>query len=166
MGNANEVVRGRADGQNQSAERGSGGAAQEMALLASGGAARRPEAERRAAQAAAREAAEQARIECAEHLTRDFARVRARFGMDLALAPRSLDAAWTTDVIAEEDEAEFVDTLADCVGAGLPLESALTSWDTGTLVADDGDEDDELAPPSMLAIARGSRRTGRRVYVR
>jgi len=162
MGNANEVVRGRADGQNRLAERGEGRAAQEVGLLA----ARRPEAERKAAQAAAREAAEQARIECAEHLTRDFAKVRARFGIDLALAPRSLDAAWTTDVIAEEDEAEFVDTLADCVGAGLPLESALTSWDTGTLVADDTDEDDDLAPPSMLAIARASRRTGRRVYVR
>jgi hypothetical protein len=170
MGNANEVVRGRADEQNGLAERGGGRVAhdQEISGEAASGAARRPEreAERRAAQAAAREAAEQARIECAEHLTRDFARVRARFGIDVALAPRSLDAAWTTDVMAEGDEAEFVDTLADCVGAGLPLESALTSWDTGTLVADDADDDDDLAPPLMLAIARDGRRTGRRVYVR
>ena len=160
MRNANEVVRGRADEQNRLAERGAGRQSEEAAKEAA------KLAERRAGHEAAHDAAEEARIECAEHLTRDFARVRARFGMDPALAPRSLDAAWTTDVIAEEDEAEFVDTLADCVGAGLPLESALTSWDTGTLVADDGDEDDELAPPSMLAIARGSRRTGRRVYVR
>jgi len=170
MGNANEVVRGRADEQDRLAERGAGQAADEATghEVARQEAARksRREAEREAERRAAQEAAEEARIECAEHLTRDFARVRARFGMDLALASRSLDAAWTTDVIAEEDEAEFVDTLADCVGAGLPLESALTSWDTGTLVADDADEDDERAPPLLLAIARASRRTGRRVYVR
>jgi len=160
MGNANEVVRGRADEQNRLAERGAGQVVKETAREAA------KQAERKAEQEAAREAAEEARIECAEHLTRDFARVRARFGMDLALAPRSLDAAWSTDVIVEEDEAEFVDTLADCVGAGLPLDSALTSWDTGTLVADDADEDDDLAPPQMLSIGRDSRRTGRRVYVR
>jgi hypothetical protein len=147
MGNANEVVRGRADEQNRLAERGAGRQGQEAAKEAA------KLAERKAGHHAAHEAAEEARIQCAEHLTRDFARVRARFGMDPALAPRSL-------------EAEFVDTLADCVGAGLPLESALTSWDTGTLVADDADDDDDLAPPLMVAIARASRRTGRRVYVR
>lgn len=154
MGNANEVVRGRADKQHRLA--GAGGDAKESAK----------DAAKQASKAAEREAAEEARIQCAEHLTRDFARVRARFGMDHALAARSLDAAWSTDVIVEEDEAEFVDTLADCVGAGLPLESALTSWDTGTLVAEDSDEDDDLAPPLMLAIAHATRRPRRRVYVR
>jgi len=145
MGNTNEVVRGRADKQ----ERGT----------ASGVA-------KEAAKQAAQEEAVEARIACAEHLSRDFARVRARFGMDHALARRTLDAAWTTDVIAEEDEAEFVDTLADCMGAGLSLESALTSWDTGTLAADDGEDEDDLTPPLVLAIARARARTGRRVYVR
>jgi len=160
MGNANEVVRGRADKQDRLAEH---GAAKEAGKEAGKVATR--EAGTEAARNAERETAEEARIACAEHLTRDFARVRARFGMDHALAHRSLDAAWTTDVIEEEDEAEFVDTLADCMGAGLSLETALTSWDTGTLAADDADEDDELAPPLVLAIARATR-TGRRVYVR
>lgn len=150
MGNANEVVRGRADKHDRLAE---AGGAEAVRL-------------KEAARAAAREAAEEARIQCAEHLTRDFARVRARFGMDHALAPRSLDAAWATDAIIEEDEAEFVDTLADCVGAGLPLECALTSWDTGTLVAEDADEDDDLVPTLILSIGRATNRTGRRVYVR
>ena len=152
MGNANETVRGRADKQDRLAEHGAATVATK-------------EAAKEAARIAEREAAEEARIACAEHLSRDFARVRARFGMDHALARQSLDAAWTTDVIAEEDEAEFVDTLADCMGAGLSLETALTSWDTGTLAADESDDDDELAPPLVLAIARAGR-TGRRVYVR
>lgn len=150
MGNANDVVRGRADKQDRLA--GAEGEAKQAA--------------KEAAKAAEREADQEARIQCAEHLTRDFARVRARFGMDPALAPRSLDAAWATEVIVEEDEAEFVDTLADCVGVGLPLESALTSWDTGTLVADEADEDDDLPPTLILTIGRATSRTGRRVYVR
>lgn len=154
MGNANEVVRGRADDQHRLA--GAGGDAKVSAK----------DAAKQASKAAEREAAEDARIQCAEHLTRDFARVRARFGMDPTLAARSLDAAWTTDVIVEEDEAEFVDTLADCVGAGLPLESALTSWDTGTLVVEDADEDDDPTPLLTLALASATRRTGRRLYIR
>ncbi|HEY4186436.1 MAG TPA: hypothetical protein VGP07_15275 [Polyangia bacterium] len=112
------------------------------------------------------EAAHDAAIACAEHLTRDFARVRARLGMDPVLAPRSLAAAWTTDVM-EEDEAEFVDAVADCMGAGLSLESALTGWDIGTLVVDDEDssEDDATAPPLVIAV-RQPPRGNRRVYVR
>ncbi|MES1205286.1 MAG: hypothetical protein ABUS79_05055 [Pseudomonadota bacterium] len=71
--------------------------------------------------------------EAVEHLSRDLARVRAKFGVDPALAPRSLDAAWMTETAVEEDEAEFVDTVADCLGAGLSLDDALTCWDTGGL---------------------------------
>lgn len=140
MGNANEAVRGRSEKPGRLGERA------------------------RAAQEAAQEAA----IDCAEHLSRDFARVRARFGMDHALAQRSLAAAWTTNVIQEEDEAEFVDTLADCVGAGLSLDSALTSWDIGTLAADDDDEDadDELAARPLVMVMPPPPRGGRRVYVR
>ena len=113
------------------------------------------------------EAAHDAAIACAEHLARDFARVRARLGMDPVLAPRSLAAAWTTDVM-EEDEAEFVDAVADCMGAGLSLESALTGWDIGTLVVDDEEdssEDDATAPPLVIAV-RQPPRGNRRVYVR
>jgi hypothetical protein len=116
------------------------------------------------------EAAEDAAIECAEHLSRDFARVRARIGLDPVLAGRSLSAAWTTDVM-EEDEAEFVDAVADCLGVGLSLESALTSWDTGTMLADDNDDsveadDDAPAPRLAIAIAQRSAPGSRRVYVR
>jgi hypothetical protein len=115
------------------------------------------------------EAAQDAAIECAEHLSRDFARVRAKIAVDPVLAGRSLAAAWTTDVM-EEDEAEFVDAVADCMGAGLSLESALTGWDTGTLLADDADDvaddDETTAPRLVVAIAQRSASGLRRVYVR
>ncbi len=116
------------------------------------------------------EAAEEAASECAEHLTRDFAKVRARAAVDPVLAGRSLSAAWTTDVM-EEDEAEFVDAVADCMGAGLSLESALSSWDTGAMVADDDDdpggwEDEAAVPTPMVVMAQRSPRGARRVYVR
>ena len=75
-----------------------------------------------------------------EHLTRDLARVRAKFGVDPALAGRSLAAAWRSETALEEDEAEFVDTVADCLGAGLSLDDALNCWDTGDLVYTAADE--------------------------
>lgn len=165
MGNANEVVRGYADEQDRLAAWGaSQKAGQEAATTAAAEAAK--EAAKSASKSAEREAAEEARIECAEHLSRDFARVRARFGMDPALAQRSLDAAWTTDVIAEEDESEFVDTLADCVGVGLSLDSALTSWDMGTLAADETEEDEDPSPPLLMIASATKLRSGRRLYIR
>ena len=71
----------------------------------------------------------------------------------------------------EEDEAEFVDAVADCMGAGLSLESALSSWDTGAMVADDDDdpggwEDEAAVPTPMVVMAQRSPRGARRVYVR
>ncbi|HEY8926395.1 MAG TPA: hypothetical protein VIU64_18565 [Polyangia bacterium] len=91
----------------------------------------------------------------AEHLQQDFAKVRAKVAIDPVLASRSFSAAWTTDVMEDEDEAEFVDAVADCLGAGFSLESALTGWDNGTLAADgseeaslfdESDRDDEATP--------------------
>jgi hypothetical protein len=82
-----------------------------------------------------------------EHLTRDLARVRAKFGMDPPPGSPSLTKAWMSDAPVEEDEAEFVDTLADCLGAGLSLQDALTCWETGDLASDDSQTapaDDEL----------------------
>ena len=76
----------------------------------------------------------------AEHLTRDLARVRAKFGLDPVLAGRSLATAWRSETALEEDEAEFVDTVADCLGAGLSLDDALNCWDTGDLVYTAADE--------------------------
>jgi|GEM_PF-5963333 len=107
----------------------------------------------------------------AEHLSRDFARVRARLAVDPAFAGRSLAAAWTTDVM-EEDEAEFVDTVADCMGAGLSLETALTGWDLGALatepIQDTVAADEEDPSESYVSIALGHQQApgARRVFVR
>lgn len=117
----------------------------------------------------------------AEHLKRDFARVRANVAKDSVVEPGSLSTAWTTDVM-EEDEAEFVDAVADCLGAGFSLESALTGWDAGTLAAegqhsqDDSQEDGSLFDetrafddePSLPASTPARRITppgARRVFV-
>lgn len=103
-------------------------------------------------------------IGAAEHLTRQLARVRAKFGLDPASARRSLSNAWTSPAGVEEDESEFIDAVADCLGAGLPLEAALTCWDTGELARDADDEEDEtidLSPPYVPHIF-----TGRRLLVR
>lgn len=107
----------------------------------------------------------------AEHLSRDFARVRARLAVDPALVGQSLAAAWTTDVL-EEDEAEFVDTLADCMGAGLSLEMALTGWDIGALatepIQDTVAADEEEPSEAYVAIAMAHQQApgSRRVFVR
>lgn len=77
--------------------------------------------------------------EVKEHLRRDLARVRAKFAMDTPPGAPSLTGAWMSEMAVEEDEAEFVDTLADCLGAGLSLQDALTCWETGDLAADDAD---------------------------
>ncbi|MBC8134249.1 MAG: hypothetical protein H7X95_14800 [Deltaproteobacteria bacterium] len=71
-----------------------------------------------------------------EHLVRDLARVRAKFAMDAPPGVPSLKKAWMSEVGLEEYEAEFVDTVADCLGAGLSLQAALTCWDSGDLAAD------------------------------
>jgi hypothetical protein len=107
----------------------------------------------------------------AEHLSRDFARVRARLAVDPAFAGRSLAAAWTTDVM-EGDEAEFVDAVADCMGAGLSLETALTGWDLGALatepIQDTVAADEEDPSESTVSIAMGHQQApgSRRVFVR
>ncbi len=104
-----------------------------------------------------------------EHLTRDFARVRAKFGMDPPPGLPSLTEAWRSETSIEEDEAEFVDTVADCLGAGLSLQDALTCWDTGHLASDDSDPtslgDDE---PSIVVAPVAPRRPtgGHRLLVR
>ena len=107
----------------------------------------------------------------AEHLSRDFARVRARLAVDPAFAGRSLAAAWTTDVM-EEDEAEFVDTVADCMGAGLSLETALTGWDLGALATEPiqdtvaADEEDPSEAYVKIAMTHQQATGARRVFVR
>jgi hypothetical protein len=69
--------------------------------------------------------------------------VRARFGLDPEVPVSFLARAWTSPTGAvEEDEAEFVDAVADCVSVGLPIGAAVVSWASGGLAReDDGDDD-------------------------
>jgi len=107
----------------------------------------------------------------AELLGVELARLRARSAVDPSVAGRSLAPAWTgraADV--EDDEAEFLDAMADCLGAGLSLDTALACWHTGDLAYDpeSGDADDEAGAldataPSVTPHHPG---TGRRLLVR
>jgi hypothetical protein len=73
----------------------------------------------------------------------EVAHVRARFAVDPSTPARLADA-WTAPTgTTEEDEAEFVDAMADCLSVGLPLEAALASWRSGTLEVTSADADDE-----------------------
>ena len=84
------------------------------------------------------------RINATERLTMELARLRAKFGADPAIAQVSLDEAWMSPTAAmEEDEAEFIDAVADCMGVGLSLDAALNCWDSGGLFYDDAAEEDE-----------------------
>lgn len=120
-----------------------------------------------------RELQPEPRIDAAERLTRELARLRAKFGADPAIASKSLDDAWTSPTAAmEEDEAEFIDAVADCLGVGLSLDAALTCWDSGGLLYDeagdeaggeDGDEGDSSSLPAVAA--HHAHATGRRLVI-
>lgn len=83
-------------------------------------------------------------------------RIRARFGVDPALPRRMLAGAWSAPSGAiEEDEAELVDALADCLSVGLHLGDAVVSWSIGGLArSDDGEEEPDLLPRSDERSAR------------
>jgi hypothetical protein len=73
----------------------------------------------------------------------EVAHVRARFAVDPSTPARLADA-WTSPTgTTEEDEAEFVDAMADCLSVGLPLEAAVASWRSGTLEVTSESEDDD-----------------------
>lgn len=107
------------------------------------------------------------RMDAAEHLAVELARLRAKFGVDPVDRRASLDDAWMSPTApTEEDEAEFVDAVADCLGVGLSLDAALTCWDAGGLFyeaagQDEGDDGGE----SPFPVAHHPRATGRRVLV-
>jgi len=70
----------------------------------------------------------------------EFARVRARFGVDPEIPSQLFAGAWTAPSGAtEEDEAEFVDAMADCMSAGLPLGAAIMFWASGALAGGEAD---------------------------
>jgi hypothetical protein len=103
----------------------------------------------------------------------EVAHVRARFGVDPS-TPSKLGDAWTAPTGAmEEDEAEFLDAVADCLSVGLPVEAAVASWRTGGLEVegkkepDDDDEDTgvfEEEPTGVYDPRKPG--AGRRVVVR
>ena len=114
------------------------------------------------------------RIDATERLTIELARLRAKFGADPAIAGTSLDAAWMSPTAAmEEDEAEFIDAVADCLGVGLSLDAALNCWDSGGLFYDDGDGDDaeeaqldlKDGPLPSVAVQQHAHATGRRLVI-
>jgi hypothetical protein len=114
-------------------------------------------------------------IAAAERLTIELARLRAKFGTDPAVPRASFDDAWMSPTAAmEEDEAEFIDAVADCLGVGLSLDAALTCWDTGGLFYDDSDaedssEDEDDGEPaagvSLPAVTAHHHAHGRRLVI-
>jgi hypothetical protein len=92
-----------------------------------------------------------------------LARLRARFAGDPGIPSRVLSEAWTSPTGAvEDDEAELVDLIADCLSVGLPLSAALLSWTSGNLaVNDDDDGDVEISPFAEIRV----RGRGRRIVV-
>jgi hypothetical protein len=79
----------------------------------------------------------------AETLRTELARVRARFGLEPDVPIAFLSRAWISPSgTVEEDEAEFVDAVADCISVGLPLGAALDSWASGGLAREDDRDDD------------------------
>jgi hypothetical protein len=80
-----------------------------------------------------------------ETVRAELERVRAHFGVDPALeSPHYLAGAWTSPSGAvEENEAEFVDAMADCVSVGLPLDAAVAFWSSGFLAHVDDDIEDD-----------------------
>jgi len=111
-------------------------------------------------------------IDATERLTIELARLRAKFGADPAIARASLDDAWMSPTAAmEEDEAEFIDAVADCLGVGLSLDAALTCWDSGGLLYDedgadnDAEDSDDGAQLPSAAAQHHVHATGRRLVV-
>jgi hypothetical protein len=101
-----------------------------------------------------------------ERMARELARVRANFGMDPSDPREPLDEAWMSPTAPmEEDEAEFVDAVADCLGAGLPLEAALSCWHNDQLACEEDGDDDDTAPVMVMA-AHHPPNGGRRLVVR
>ena len=117
-------------------------------------------------------------IDATERLRMELARLRAKFGADPVIERSPFDEAWMSPTaVMEEDEAEFIDAVADCLGVGLSLDAALSCWDSGGLVYDDaeaegdgeesGEEsDDSPSVPAVVAHAHVHVHvTGRRLLI-
>jgi hypothetical protein len=94
----------------------------------------------------------------------ELARVRARLSVDPAVSPLDLSKAWTSPSgMIDEDEAQFVDTLADCLSVGLPLNAAFTSWMSGDFVLDDETEE---YPENTITVSEMRQPARHRIVVR
>lgn len=104
----------------------------------------------------------------AELLSVELARLRARSAVDPTVAGRSLAPAWIGAAAGvEDDEAEFLDAMADCLGAGLSLDTALACWHTGDLAYDpESDTDDDALDAATAPVTPHHPGTGRRLLVR
>ena len=87
------------------------------------------------------------------------------------LRPRSGDpvhpvaGAWTAPSGAvEEDEAEFVDAVADCLSVGLPLDVAAASWASGRLESRADDEGTMTRASRVRSAQDAHRRQTRPVF--
>ena len=79
-----------------------------------------------------------------ETMRLELARVRARFSVDPTPPSHLFAAAWTSPSgVVEEDEAEFVDAVADCMSVGLSLGAAVAFWASGDLAGSDSDDEDD-----------------------
>jgi hypothetical protein len=72
----------------------------------------------------------------------EVAHVRARFAIDPATPSRLADAWQAPTGTTEEGESELIDTVADCLSVGLPLDAAIASWRAGSLEVSDREDDD------------------------
>ena len=92
-----------------------------------------------------------------ETMRLELARVRARFGVDPTPPSHLFAAAWTSPSGGvEEDEAEFVDAVADCMSVGLSLGAAVAYWASGDLAAgyDDEQADDDDGGQELMSALR------------
>ena len=103
----------------------------------------------------------------AEMVRAELARVRARCSVDPAVVSGVLAEAWTSPTGAvEDDEAEFVDALADCLSVGVPLGAAVASWVSGALAHDDARDEDVYDEIESGASGEIYVSAGRRIIVR
>ena len=103
----------------------------------------------------------------AEMVQAELARVRARCSVDPAVVSGVLVEAWTSPSGAvEDDEAEFVDVLADCLSVGVPLGAAVASWVSGALAHDDAPDEDVSDEIESRAFGEIYVSAGRRIIVR
>ncbi len=107
------------------------------------------------------------RLNEAEMVRTELARLRARCSVDPVVTSGVAAEAWMSPSGAvEDDEAEFVDAMADCLSVGVPLGPAVACWASGALVRDDDLDEDLDDEPDMGAFGEIYVSAGRRTLIR